>query len=890
MRLLRHSILLLSLIVATTAVAATVRVDAPPRVEEGSSFQIVFSVSGANAGDCDINFPHQLGWANYLYGPARGESHSSSMTVINGKVSSSSSSSVTLTYTFRANKKGKFTIPSATIIVDGKAVKSQSRAIEVVEDNGMGGGYSMRPQSSSPVPSADPFTQTAGNRVTEKDAFVRVEMSKPKVYEQEAVVGSVKLYTRYPGQVQCTKLPQFDGFLIEEIPVDRQNPTPEVATVNGQKYYCFEMSRYLLYPQQSGKLTIAAGEYDIVVQQHDVYNALGMSVSIPVNTSIHVRSNAATVDITPLPEPRPAGFSGAVGNFSVTSTLTPEALKTYAPSTYSLIVNGTGNLKYIQAPAITFPKEFDSYDPQTNQSAANAGSNNMSGQMKFDYRIIPQFEGKYTIPAVKFVFFNTTSQRYETIEVPARTVTVAKGAGKPSSHYQLRNKDIEDIIRGDSELSKTHNHFVTSWLYWTLFALALILLLIFIPLYRKWERDHANDRLMRTRRASKVARKRLKTAQSLIAAANRNAFYTEVLNALWGYLSDKLNIQRSLLSKENITLEMEKYGFDENLRNRTIEMLDKCEFAQYAPELQSDDLNTVYDEVASLMDDLESVKRVKPDESKADMDNNKYAPIATAIALLLATWIGASATTADSLMAAADKAYDSHNYQRALELYNEALADYGSSAALYYNMGNTAYRLKDRAHAILYYERALKIDPSLRAARNNLQFIREKTQVDLANVATTGSWIDGIMSRLSTNGWATMALVAFVAALVAIAIVVASDRRRRKLIAFYSSIVLLLIAIASISCAIHLHNAQSSNKYAIIVGNNAHGHHSPHAATMTDHNDNDKEFALPDGMKVEIIDHIDEKTEDKSKPVLWYKIKTAEGAKAWVLATDLERI
>ena len=869
------------------AQAANVRVDAPPQVELSSSFQIVFYISNASSNDYNINFPKDLGWASKLYGPVTGSMHSSSITIVNGRQSSSSSTSLTLTYTYKPKRKGRFTIPSATITVDGHSYKTSPKSIEVVEDGGYDPFGGPPPSMGSPVPSADPFTQTAGNPVSENDAFVRVEMSKPTVYEQEAVVGSVKLYTRYPGRVQCTKLPQFDGFLIEELQVDRNNPKPEVSTVNGQKYYCFEMSRYILYPQKSGKLTVTPGEYDITVQQHDVFSIFGNHISIPEETTIHVRSNTAAVDITPLPSPRPAGFSGAVGTFKVTSSLSPGSLKTYSPNTYSLVVSGTGNLKYIQAPTIVFPKEFDTYDPQTNLSAASAGSNDVSGQVKFDYRIIPQFVGEYTIPEVKFVYFDTGTQRYETITVPARKVKVAKGAGKPSNHYKLRNKDIADIDRGNLTPLKEHGHAVKSWTYWLTYLVLAALLLAFIPAYRKWQRDHADLGLMRTRRANKVARKRLKKARTLIGANDTSAFYAEILNAIWGYLSDKLSIPRSELNKDNVTSEMEKYGFDETMRDKTIEMLDKCEFAQYAPELASGNLNEVYDQVASLMDNLENVKRSKTqnkDKETMNNDDNPFSPIVPILVTMIMTAATAFAATTspDSLIAKANAAYDAHQYQQALELYTQVDTTFGSSAGLYYNMGNTAYRLKDRAHAILFYEKALKLDPTYSQARENLQYIREKSQLDLNSA---DSWFNTI---LGTNGWATVALVAFVLALIAVAVVVASESGLRRLIAFYSAIVLGVVTIAALVMAFHMHRLQANKNQAVIVNTDVVGHSSPHAGN--DKQKSDKSIKLDEGMKVIVIDRMAGKSQQGKADSPWYKVQTSDNQQTWVLATDIEFI
>ena len=886
MKILRILLLFIALSTTTLAAeAASLRVEHVTPAVVGQTFQVTYTLTCSGEAPKKLTVVRDLGWAKYVYGPAiTGTGTSSSVTIVNGKVSKSSSSTVSYTYTYRALREGSGTLPAASAHVDDTNVHSAPTTIKVVDAGSAASSYNAPPSTGAPIASADPFNQTAGSGVNGDDTFVRVEMSKPKVYEQEAVVGSVKLYTRYPGQVRCTKLPQFDGFMIEEINIDRSNMQPQIATVGGKRYMCYEMSRYILYPQQSGQLTVAPGEYDIIVQQHDVYSALGMMVSLPVNTEIHVTSNTATVDITPLPSPRPAAFSGAVGSFTLETRLSPDALKTYAPATYSLIVNGTGNLKAIQPPAIAFPKEFDTYDPQTNLSGATAGSDDVNGKVRFDYRIIPQFEGKYEIPAVEFVYFNTTTQQYETLRSPARTVVVGKGTGKPSSHYQLRNKDIDDIDRdAATSLNKTHRFLLSSWWYWAIIGMLTAAFAAFLPLYRKWARDHADDTLMRTRRASKVARRRLKKARTLIDRRDSNAFYAEVLNASWGYLSDKLSIPRSELSKDNIVAEMTQYGFDDNLRDRTIALLDKCEFAQYAPELAGDDLRVVYDEAATLMADLENAKRLtKPSPTTDNNMNTTANSIVTGVLLLLLSFAGtttAIAAPADSTLTdRANTAYDSRLYQQALALYTQAEKEDGTSAALYTNIGNTYYRLKNRASAILYYERALKLDPSYGAARHNLQFVREKSLVDLRNAQP--AWSDSVFGLLNSNGWAVAALIAFALALLATVATIVTEPGGKRRLAFISGIVAALLFALTMTAAIRQYSVQHDNRHAIVIDDNAVITATPDAAGAA------KGQHVDDGTKVEILDRI--KAKDNSRA--WTKVRTADGTAGWVPTAAIANI
>ena len=599
----------LLLIWAFTVNAASFRVKAPTKVSVGGKFKIEFILEGAEGSNPSIP---DLEGAKLLYGPT--ESSSMSTTIINGHMSSSYSTIYSVLYV--ATTPGRHTLGSASITAGGKRLSTRPVTIEILPSGSnvaptypsqsQAGPPQMQP-GNAPDP-FDPMTQSAGAAIG-NDFFVKISLSKDVVYEQEAVVCTIKLYTRYPvTSFHCTQQPSFNGFLIEELPVS--NNYTSIETVNGKKYVTAELKKCILYPQESGKLTITSGNFDVQLIQRDVYGTMFGQISQPVPINIKVSSNSASVNIRPLPSPKPANFSGAVGEFSVLTRMNPKAFKTYAPATYSIIVSGTGNLKYIQNPIVNMPKEFDTYDPQNKINVSPSGDN-VSGNVTFDYMFIPQFEGEFKIPDSYFVYFNTATQQYDSIKVDGYNLKVGKGEGKPSEHYKLRNMDIRDINKDKADLSKSQSFFINSFVYWLLALIALILTIGGLIAYNKIEKTHANTRLMRTRRASKLAQRRLKTAYALMSKNDRTGFYTETLTALWGYLSDKLSIPVSELSKENIATEMDAYGFDQKHIDDTMRMLETCEFAQYAPELEGGNMSQVYDDSALLIDTLERVKRKK---------------------------------------------------------------------------------------------------------------------------------------------------------------------------------------------------------------------------------------------------------------------------------------
>ena len=586
-----------------TWAAVSFTVQAPRQVSQGNKFNVTYVLN--NAEGSGFSAPDISG-ATKLYGPALSTSYSS-MTV-NGRSSSSSSQEYTMIY--KANKVGKYKIGGASIMVNGKRMTTSSFTIEIVPSGQHVGGNAQSSASSGSngVQYSDPMTQTAGKAVKANDLFVRIEMSKKRIFEQEAVVCTIKLYTKYQiSQFFPTLQPSFNGFLIEELPLSPN--LNKIERVNGENYMVAELKKCILFPQQSGKLTITSGNYDLSVVQYDTYRSVFGTLSQPVERKLQVKSNSATVYIEPLPEPKPANFSGAVGNFTVDATVKPADLKTYAAATYSYIIKGTGNLKYIKAPNVKFPKQFDVYDPQNKVAAAPNGSN-VSGTLAINYMFIPQFVGDFEIPANDFVYFNPETGKYVTLKTRCFSLHVAKGKGTPSSHYKIQNLDIRRNATDEAELSKTTSFVISSVCYWFGYVLPVVALAVILLIYRKQLKERADSRLMRRKRASKLARKRLKRAKALLAANDSNGFYAELSDAMWGYLSDKLNIPGSELSKDNISAELDKFGVDQELRDATMDLLNKCEFAQYAQELAKTDMNTVLSEAAALMDKLETVKRI----------------------------------------------------------------------------------------------------------------------------------------------------------------------------------------------------------------------------------------------------------------------------------------
>lgn len=578
--------------------AVTFSVRPPSRVYEGEKFAVTFRLENAEARDIKVS---QINGCRYIYGPSVTQSQSYS--VVNGR--STSSSRLEFTYTYLAEKAGTFTIPEASVTVDGKRYTTRPTRFTVEP-----AANASKPASSRPVDVRDIDTQSSDRAVGANDVFVRIHLSRTKVYEQEAIECTIKLYTKYSiSEFMTTRQPSFDGFLIEEVAL-----TPSVnqeEMFNGQNYLTAVLKKCIIFPQKSGKLTINSGNYDITVVQYSNVNMGGfLSVRQPQTRMIKVSSNSASVDVMPLPEPRPAGFTGAVGTFSVDSRLIGDKFLTNDAGTLIYTITGTGNIKYVKEPEIDFPAEFEQYTPKTDIQAAVSGST-VTGKMTIEYTFVPQTVGNFTIGSDQFVYFDPSRHQYVTLATPTYNIKVAKGAGAAVSRDQeeieAKNTDIRHICLSDKNPAHNHTEVVTTLWFWLLFAAPALCLAVITVANRRRIRLESDVEGRRLARAGKVARKRLAAARKMLQAREPDAFYAEILRALLGYLSDKFAIASGTLSRDVITEQLANRGASEELRREVTDIIDRCEMARYTPG-SAEAIDSVFDEVSSIINKIENLR------------------------------------------------------------------------------------------------------------------------------------------------------------------------------------------------------------------------------------------------------------------------------------------
>lgn len=593
----RHILTLLAtLLTAIAATAATFTVDPPSGVIEGDKFAVVYRLVGGSDA-VKINAP-QISGCTMIHGPAVSQSHSYSY--INGR--QSSSDRIEYTYIYRAGAPGNYTIPAASVTADGRQLTTRPVRFSILAR----GSRPDRGQPAGPASFDDPDTQTADKPVSSNDVFIRIILNKSHAYEQEAIDCTIKLYTVYNiSTFLATKQPSFDGFLIQE--QNFQQATGRMESYNGREYMTAVLKKCIIFPQKSGKLTINSGNYELEVVQFDHVNMGMFTVRDPKRRKIQVTSNSASINIDPLPTPKPAGFSGAVGTFRVDTRLVGNTFRTNEPSTLIYTIAGTGNIKYLTEPAINFPPEFEQYSPNSDIKADVAG-NSVSGTMTIDYTFVPQSVGHFTIPGSTFIYFDPTTARYVTLTTPARSINVTKGSAAPAGDRKAQRRKNTDILPIHHVSGTAGSPVILSPFYWAAYIIIIAGLATLLFIYRRNIKRAADIIGSRRARAGKVARRRLARADRFLKANDSDHFYEEMLRAMWGYLSDKLVIPVSQLSRDNISEQLTRWGADTPLIDRVITILDDCEMARYTPDAPAR-MSDVRQSAAIVIDTMENPRQ-----------------------------------------------------------------------------------------------------------------------------------------------------------------------------------------------------------------------------------------------------------------------------------------
>jgi len=572
----------------TVAQEISVVADYPGVVSTGQQFAVSWTI---NAGGGDFTEPSFTGFYK-LMGPQT--SYSSSTQIINGKISRETT--YTYVYYLQAMTPGKFVIPPAGYRIKNKTYYSDSLRIEVTGSRTTQQGAAGRSAQSAQDEDV----------ATDDDIFVNLILDKKEVFIGQHIVATVKIYSRVDiSGINEIKYPGFEGFLKTDL------ETPQLTSlrrekINGRLYGTGIVQQFLLYPQKPGEITIDPVQISVLIQQKSGQSDPFFGDFFQTYTTVPkaIFSKALKIKVNPLPGTKPDDFSGIVGKASITATLNKDSVNVNDAVNLKIVISGSGNLKLANAPVIKMPADVEVYDPKVTDNLKNS-SGGTSGQKIFEYLLIPRHYGEFKIPPSKYSYFDLSTRKYETLTIPeisfyARKVndqntgiTVYGGVSKEDVKYL--GKDIRFIKSDPGTLKKTGNLIAAKRSFYTFYAFALLLFFAVLFLRREHIRRNSDLISVRNRKAGKIAVRRLKEAEKCLKEKQTERFYEEMLKAVWGYLSDKLNIPVSELTKSNAVQSLAVKGIPQEEINTIASIIDKCEYARYAPSSSSEEAEKIYE-------------------------------------------------------------------------------------------------------------------------------------------------------------------------------------------------------------------------------------------------------------------------------------------------------
>ena len=843
--------------------AQHISVSAPSHVAAGENFRVAYTINTSDVEEFRMGGVQD--GLEVIAGPYT--SSQSSYQMINGHTSSSSS--VTITYTLYAAKNGSFTIGASHALVGGKRLSSRPVKIQV-------SGHAQRTNGAPNMHGQDSYDQprmrSAGSAISGSDLFIKVSASKKRVHEQEPILLTYKVYTQVDLTQLEGKMPDLKGFHTQEVPLPQQK-TFHTETVNGRPYKCVTWSQYVMYPQMTGRLEIPSITFKgIVVQQNrnvDPMEAFFNGGSGYVEVKKDIKAPGITLQVDPLPQ-RPANFSGGVGKFNISASLDKKEVKAGEPITLRVVVGGIGNLKLLKQPVVNFPKDFDKYDAKVTDKT-RLTANGVEGNMVYDFLAVPRNQGSYTIPSVELTYYDTSKNAYKTIKTQPFKVEVEKGDGTSaeSEDFASQDKDIHTIKLGKAEQHKADEMFFGSFGYWISLLMPLIAFVVLLIVFRRRAIEIADIVKKRSNRAGKIATKRLRLANKLMLQGKQGEIYDEVMRALWGYMSYKLNMPAEKLNRDNIRETLGRHFVDDATIEKFTTALDECEFERYAPGDAAGNMNRTFESAMTAIMDIENAIN----EARK---NQKKHPAGYSFVWLLLAMICFGSTSAKAVTKNnADTEYQKGNYQQAIRDYEEILKN-GESAEIYFNLGNAYYRTDNITKAVLNYERARLLSPGDDDINFNLQFARSKTidKITPQSEMFFVTWYKSLVNFTSVDNWAKTGILCIVMALLLVLLYLFGPQLMLRKIGFFGGLAFFVIFLLSNLFAFQQKQALDNRTGAIIISPSVNIKKTP-AKNSAD------QFVLHEGTRVDIID---------KGMTDWRCIRVGDGREGWIETKAIEEI
>lgn len=858
---------ILSLSVFSVYAQTSIQVQAHKVVSIDEQFNVTFVIEGAKP--TDFNWEPGADF-ELVWGPQQGRS--TSVQIINGK--RTESSQTTYSYILRPLKVGKFTLAKASAKVKGDEIYSSPHTIEVVSSGSSSG------QSSQPSQNQSSRPQSQQGNISDSDLFLRLSLNRSDVVVGEPITATIKLYQRVNiSGFEGVSFPSFNGFWSQEIEAP-SNIEFQRETYDGQIYNVAVLRKFLLIPQHQGRLNIDPAELVCLVSVR--VSSGGNSIFDGFfdeyrNVRKKVQTKPVTVNVSALPAGAPASFGGGVGEFSISASVSKDTVKTHEAASLIVTVSGKGNVALLEAPKVSLPPDMEVYDTKVTSNIAPGG---MSGTRKYEYPFIPRSYGDFVIEPVKYSYYDVNQKKYVTLETQPIAFTVLKGNDTGSSAAVVvpgsTQKDVKNLdsdiryINVKDPLLVAKGHFlVGSGLFWIIVTLLVAASTSLWLLLRRMAARRADVAGMKNRKATKMALKRLQLAATFLKQNLYTAFYEELHKALLGFIADKLMIPASELSKDKISDALKDGNVPQEDINAFIDILDACEFARYSPSTGNDAMAAHYAAATEVISAIDSSMKTKRSGSK---------PAMLALLLLAAPFAAQAHEDAyvDSLWNDANAAYAEGRWDAAASGY-EMISDMGlESAALYCNTGNAYAKSGNVPMAILYYERALKADPSYEDAAYNLELMNTRIQdrIDPVPEFFLKKWLSAISYIINSDAWAIVSLVLLGLTLAMFLLFLLAPSVAGRRTGFFIGLVLLVFMSFALGFSISQKKTYMNADKAIVMRPVVSVKSSPSTESSKDL------FILHEGTKVTVLDQVG----------TWNNISLADGRQGWLPASDMERI
>lgn len=722
----------------------------PDAVEAGDVARLRITVSGA----VQIDEPPTLPSVEGISFSRAGQS--TQVSIVNGRMTRS----VTFDFIVRTQNPGEFSIGPAEVRDGGTLTRSEVVRLQVVTVGGASSGQSQAPTSS---PDESRPESAAGGAI-----FVRAVVDDSEVYVGEQVTLRFQFYQRVGYPVLDTRLeapPTTLGFLRQDIPPQRTRR----VTVEGAPYQVTELV-YGLFPTQTGTLEIGTGVVTCTVREtnrrsRDPFSIFGMFD----DREVTLRSRPITIRVKALPEPKPSDFTGGVGRFEMRSSVDRIEVAQGEPVTLSVRIEGTGNVPSVGMPPLpdlapqfrAFAPSAPAYEPKRNDE------DKMGGWSDFSVVLVPETTGSLVVPPIQVSVFSPASGRYEHLSTDSLLIRVTPGiAGAVGAGGEVTRTGWDlRTIRGTTELAKAGEGGVWSrWTFWVLQVTPLLLLGAAWMMRRRQADQRRNWTQILGQRAPSQFRKRLRELTSSTRIDVKEG-YARLEAALAEYLRHRFGFSLAGRSREDLRAMLEQRGVDRDAIATIISVLERCDFARFAPGSQPHgELTSIAQEAERAVSLIEQI-RPPATRSRAAAASTLGALLVCAIASGLSAQSPPGAVSRDramELFRAGNAAFERSEYREAIEQYRQVLDSGYESPDLLLNLGDAYYRAGKIGWAVHSFERGRRLDPVDPDLRANLDLALRANQdrTDEPDQSRFLSFLVRVQDRfpLQTSIWIASAL------------------------------------------------------------------------------------------------------------------------------------